>query len=84
MRTTFLAATLAGIALLATAAAADDMQGTIKKIDTDKGIMVLADGSQFVIPDEFNIEGLDPGTKVLVFYDVVDGKKTLNNIEVSE
>lgn len=81
MRHWILAAAFAGLASFAAPANADDMEGTIKKIDTDKGILVLADGSQFVIPDEFNVEGLDPGTKVVVFYDVVDGKKTLSNVE---
>lgn len=84
MRKWILSAVLLGLAALPTGANADDMQGTIKKIDTEKGILMLADGSQFAIPDEFNVDGLDPGTKVLVFYDVVDGKKLLNNIETAE
>ncbi|MCC2112506.1 MAG: DUF1344 domain-containing protein [Hyphomicrobiales bacterium] len=75
---------LAGFLAAAGAAAADDVEGTIKKIDAENGVLVLADGSKFVIPDEFNIDGLEPGVKVLVFYDTVDGKKTLANVETVE
>ncbi len=73
-----------GLLLTAGAAAADDVDGTIKAIDTENGMIVLNDGSQFQIPDEFNIEGLNSGQKVVVFFDVVDGKKTLADIDILE
>ncbi|MCC2113453.1 MAG: DUF1344 domain-containing protein [Hyphomicrobiales bacterium] len=71
-----------GFLLTASIAIADDVDGTIKTIDTENGMLVLSDGSQFHIPDEFNIDGLDPGQKVVVFFDMIDGKKTLADIDI--
>ena len=82
-RSTLLAA-LFGLALATGAALAEDVEGKIRKIDTERGVLVLSDGSEYVIPDEFNIEGLEPGIEVVIFFDMIDGKKTLAGLDILE
>ncbi len=80
---------LASLTLFATlglapiAASADELEGIIAGINDD-GILMLTDGTEFLLPEEFNVEGLEPGTKVLVDYEVVEGEKIALDVAITE
>lgn len=64
------------------AAQSVDVESTISSIDP-KGLTIsLADGKTYVVPEEFNFDGLSDGVKVNVFYTVVDGKRVLDDLIV--
>jgi Protein of unknown function (DUF1344) len=66
----------------AASAESDDVEATIKNIDTAKLVLTLDDGKSYTAPEEFNFEGLKPGVKVIVFYTETDGKRVINDLEV--
>lgn len=61
-----------------------DVEAKISRIDTDKLTITLDDGKAYQVPEEFNFEGLQPGQKVIVFYTVVDGRRVVDDLQVSE
>lgn len=64
-------------------ALADEIEGVIARIDQN-GVLHLKDGTKIALPDDFNVEGLDPGTKVYVDYEVIEGENVALDIEVIE
>lgn len=61
-----------------------DVEAKISKIDTDKLTIMLDDGKSYQVPEEFNFEGLKAGQKVIVFYTVVDGRRVVDDLQISE
>jgi Cu/Ag efflux protein CusF len=61
-----------------------DVESTISKIDVNGLSITLEDGKTYRVPEEFNFEGLEKGTKVVVFYTEVDGKRVIDDLEVSQ
>lgn len=59
-----------------------EIEGVIKSLNTDIGAIILTDGTQIMLPAEFNVEGLDPGKKIYVDYDEIDGAKVALIIEL--
>ena len=59
-----------------------DVESTIKGVDSNALTISLADGKTYVVPEEFNFEGLESGVKVSVFYTVVDGKRLVDDLIV--
>ena len=59
-----------------------DVESTIKGVDSNGLTISLADGKTYVVPEEFNFEGLETGVKVTVFYTVVDGKRVVDDLIV--
>lgn len=74
---------LTAIGLSPLPALADEIEGVIAKIDQN-GILHLKDGTKITLPDDFNVEGLDPGTKVYVDYEVIEGENVALDIEIIE
>jgi Protein of unknown function (DUF1344) len=66
----------------AASAESDDVEATIKKVDTSALVLTLDDGKSYTAPEEFNFDGLKPGVKVIVFYTETDGKRVINDLEV--
>lgn len=65
-------------------ALSEEIEGVIKALNTDIGAIILDDGTQIMLPAEFNVDGLDPGKKIYVDYDVIDGEKVAQIIELIE
>lgn len=61
-----------------------DVEAKIKGIDTEKLAITLDDGKTYQVPEEFNFEGLKPGQKVTVFYTVVEGRRVIDDLQISE
>lgn len=59
-----------------------DIEGIISEVSTEKAEIRLDDGETYKTPSEFNFEGLEKGTKVSVFYTVIDGRRMINDLEV--
>lgn len=74
----------AAISLSASLASAQsvDVESSIKSLDSFGLTITLADGKTYVVPEEFNFEGLEAGMKVSVFYTVVEGKRVVNDLVV--
>jgi hypothetical protein len=43
---------------------AESVQGIIQVIETETGVIVLDDGSQYIAPEGFDVQDLDVGMKV--------------------
>lgn len=75
----------AGLLLpVASHAQSADVEAKISRIDTEKLTIALDDGKSYQVPEEFNFEGLKAGQKVVVFYTVVDGRRIVDDLQVSE
>lgn len=59
-----------------------DVESSIKAVNASELTFSLADGKTYVVPEEFNFEGLEAGVKVNVFYTVVDGKRVVDDVIV--
>ena len=70
---TVLSAAAATLALVASAFAAE-LSGTVATVDADARMLVLESGETFMLGDEISLEGLAPGTQVVVTYE--DGTTT--------
>lgn len=66
----------------ATAALADEATGKIASIDIENLLIVLEDGTRFAIPEEFYVDDLVPGMSVVIQFDVIDGAKMINDLEI--
>ncbi len=72
---------LSAIGVLPAAAAADEIEGVIATITKD-GVLKLQNGTSILLPDDFNVEGLVPGTHVYVDYEVIDDEKVALDVEI--
>lgn len=59
-----------------------DVESVVKSINTKKSTLTLEDGKTYVVPAEFNFDGLAAGAKVIVYYTVVDGVRTVDDLQV--
>lgn len=69
---------------LSAIAASDDVEATIKSVNTEKLSLTLDDGKTYTVPEEFNFDGLKAGVKVIVFYTEVDGRRVVDDLEVMQ
>ncbi|WP_378949565.1 DUF1344 domain-containing protein [Mesorhizobium sp. ANAO-SY3R2] len=70
-----LAATIASLAFIGTAYAAD-VEGTVQAVDPATKSITLEDGKTYVVPESISIEGLAAGAKVKVTVDDTTGAVT--------
>ena len=63
-------------------AASDDVEATIQTVSVDSLSLTLDDGKVYVVPEEFNFNGLQAGVKVVVFYTEVDGRRVVDDLEI--
>ncbi len=61
-------------ALSISAAQADEAAGKIASVDPAQGTIVLEDGTAFTVMEGLSMEGLEPGTDVLVSFEDKDGQ----------
>lgn len=76
---------LFALALLVTVTAsaiAEEVRGKIAKIDSETNSIVLTDGAKYIIPDEFYVDDIRPGMQVTLEYDIIDGEKVINDLEI--
>ena len=59
----------AAVLALVSAAFAGEMSGVIANVDPDARTLVLESGETFTIGEEVVLDGLAPGTQVVVTYD---------------
>ncbi|MCO6177337.1 MULTISPECIES: DUF1344 domain-containing protein [Ciceribacter] len=67
---------------LSALAGSNDVEATIRSLNADQLTMTLDDGKTYVLPQEFNFEGLENGVKVIVFFTEVDGKRIVDDLQV--
>ncbi len=67
---------------LSALAGSNDVEATIRSLNADQLTMTLDDGKTYVLPQEFNFEGLESGVKVIVFFTEVDGKRIVDDLQV--
>lgn len=84
-----LAATLAIAALLtATGAVAatpsKPYEGTVRSVDAASNTVTLEDGTIFRVGEGVEVDGLDPGTRVIFWYHTYDGRKTVVSYELPD
>lgn len=70
-----LAATIASLAFIGTAYAAD-VEGTVQAVDPATKSITLEDGKTYVVPESISVEGLAAGAKVKVTVDDATGAVT--------
>ncbi len=74
----------AGMVLLAQSAYAESATGVISGIEIEEGVIVLEDGTRFIIPEDFEIDVLDIGNSVIIEYDVIDDQNQITELSVAE
>jgi Cu/Ag efflux protein CusF len=77
-----IAALTLALALGVGMAQADELTGTIQKVDQDAKMFVLEDGTELWVPDGTSLDQLGEGTKVKASYEDKDGKKWVTSIEI--
>jgi hypothetical protein len=60
----------------------DQVEATIAAISADGTTMSLDDGNTYVLPGEFDLEGLEEGTRVYVYFTEEDGQRRVFDLEV--
>lgn len=63
---------------------ADEIQGTIKAVDTAERTFQLEDGTQLWVAEGLPMDSLKEGAAVKVSYEERDGKKIVTTVEVAE
>ena len=69
---------------LTAAAAATDVEGKIKTLDSSEKSFVLEDGTKVWLGEGVSMENLKEGADVKASYDEQDGKNVATSIEVKE
>ena len=79
-----LVTTLAALAMLgfATVAQAAETNGRIASADAT--MLILEDGTAFVVAEGVSVEGLQPGTQVVVSYEEQNGQKIATAVQVAQ
>lgn len=75
---------LAAALLATTAAFAENAEGEIEKIDSDKQTITLSDGNTYKLPGEFDVSAIKTGMDVVLSYDEVDGEKLIADMQLPE
>lgn len=70
----------AGFVLSASSAFAKSVEGTVEAIDRDRGIVMMENGSEFLIPKGVRIGKFEPGAYVKVRFDSEDGENTIKSM----
>lgn len=71
----FLATTVASLAFIGSAYAAD-IEGTVQSVDPATRSITLDDGKIYVVPESIKVDGLEAGAKVKVTVDDTTGAVT--------
>ena len=66
------------------AALAAETEGHIKKIDREKGTIVLDDGKAYKLPGEFDMDSIKGGMDVVIAYDKVNGQNQITDMQMPE
>ena len=69
-----LATTVAAIAMLGFATVAHAAETSGRIASAEGGMLILEDGSAFVLAEGVSLDGLQPGTPVTVSYEEKDGQ----------
>jgi hypothetical protein len=62
-------------------AASTPLAGTVEMVDTSRNVVVFEDGSRFYVGPGVEVDGLKPGTKVVFYYVVRNGRKIVVSYE---
>jgi hypothetical protein len=73
-----------GLLLLASAAWAADIEGTVKSVDTADRAIVLEDGTRLVVAEGMSMDKVQEGKKVKLSYEERDGKNVVTTIDVQD
>ena len=84
MRACFGIALAVLLALVATAAWAEDVTGKVQSIDAAERAFVLEDGSKIWVAEGVSMDAIKEGASVKASYEERDGKKVATSVEVSE
>jgi len=67
--------------MLASSAYADNIEGSIQKIDPQEGTIQLNDGNVYKLPGEFDYSSISEGANVVVTYDVDGEDRRVSGVE---
>lgn len=67
--------------LFSNVAMADDVEGTITKVDTEEETITLDDGSVYKLPGEFDYSAINPGMEVIILFDVAENTRFITDIQ---
>jgi Protein of unknown function (DUF1344) len=73
----------AGMAGIGGIAHADSMPlpGVVKSVDPTRHVVVLEDGRRFYAASDVQVDGLRPGTRLLLYTRTINGRKTIVSYE---
>lgn len=69
---------------LAAFAAATTATNTVKSIDAKKNEIVLNDGKTYELPKKFKTDGIKAGEKVMITFEVKNGKNVASKVEMAK
>lgn len=70
---------------VASPALANDTEGTIQSIDTEKMTITLDDGQTYTLPAEMDVSGIETGMDIIIAYRVdEDGQKQITDMVLPE
>lgn len=78
MRTVY--AALAGLTMLGLAGAASADEASGKVISMEGNTLILEDGTAYTIAEGVSLEGLQPGTDVMVSYEDQGGERVATSV----
>jgi len=67
--------------ILASSAYADNVEGSIQKIDQQEGVIHLNDGNLYKLPGEFDYSSISEGLNVVLTYDVDGEERRVSDVE---
>jgi len=67
--------------MFASSAYADNVEGSIQKIDQKEGTLQLSDGNLYKLPNGFDYESIGEGAQVTVTYDVDGENRNVSAVE---
>jgi len=67
--------------MLVSSAYADNVEGSVQKIDQQEGTLQLNDGNLYKLPAEFDYSSISEGANVVVTYDVDGEDRRVSAVE---
>jgi hypothetical protein len=77
----FMLGAVAGVSGVARAADPMPLPGVVKSVDPTRHMVVLENGGRFYAASDVQVDGLRPGTKLLLYTRTLNGRKTIVSYE---
>jgi hypothetical protein len=77
----FVFGAVAGVSGVARAAEPMPLPGVVKSVDPTRHMVVLENGGRFYAASDVQVDGLRPGTRLLLYTRTLNGRKTIVSYE---